>query len=130
MVKLPEGLQGLANLMVENSADLLRKSEGPMLPTLMASDDPPNAPVITVIEGSTLEEALRLARQATNAISKVTRAYVLAWDGYVTLDSERSDAILMEAYESSLEQPALLAQRYKRRPFQLVGSIVSVDEMR
>lgn len=130
MVKLPEGLQGLANLMVENSADLLRKSDGPMLPTLMASDDPPNAAVITVIEGSTLEEALRLARQATNAISKVCRAYVLAWDGYVTLGSERSDAILMEAYESSLERPALLAQRYKRRPFELVGSIVGVDEMR
>jgi hypothetical protein len=130
MVALPDGLNELVQMMVENSADVLRKSDGPMLPTVIASDDPPKAAIITVVEAATLEAAVERARRATAALSKVCRAYVLAWDGYLTVGPERSDAILMEAWENTLEQAILLAQRYRRPPFELIGSVVTVDQIR
>lgn len=39
--------------------------------------------------------------------------YAIAWDGYVTIDGERTDAIFVEAGEASDPRGVLFVQRYR-----------------
>jgi len=43
-----------------------------------------------------------------------TAAVALAWDGYLTVDGERTEAVFVESYEVGLTRSVLVAQRYER----------------
>ncbi|MBO9627698.1 MAG: hypothetical protein J7484_15155 [Microbacterium sp.] len=54
---------------------------------------------------------------------------VLAWDGFLTIDGQRSDAIFGEVYERGGEQSFVFAQRYRRtgllrKRVERVGNVV------
>jgi hypothetical protein len=55
----------------------------------------------------------------------------VAWDGYLTVEGERTDAVFVEAYEAGAESSTLLAQSYKavgriRKKIELVGNAAFV----
>ena len=120
-------LQQLVAAMVRNSADLLRDSEGPMFPAFMLSKALPTISVLGEVDFWPLTDAVRTAREKARAIAKDMAGYVVAWDGYVRVGDDRTDAILMEAWEAPEPEPVLLAQRYRRDPFELVGPLVRMD---
>lgn len=60
----------------------------------------------------TLEEGQERARQHVRAVDDVERA-VIAYDGYVTVEGERFDAILVEAQEGGQPESVVFGQRYR-----------------
>src|SRR2546423_4809579 len=122
-------LEQLVALMVRNSADVLRDSAGDMSPAIMLSKTLPEVAALSVVDYRPLTDAVRMARETAQDVGKDLAGYVVAWDGYVHAGLDRTEAILMEAWEASAEKPVLLAQRYRRKPFALVGPLISVDEL-
>jgi hypothetical protein len=119
-------LEGLVLEMVRNSADVLRKSPTVMLPAVMLSKEPPKPAAITVVDYRPLPDAVGEARDMARAMTKDVKAYVVAWDGYVRIGADRTEAILMEAWEDG-SSAVLLAQQYRRDPFELLGSVIEID---
>jgi hypothetical protein len=62
----------------------------------------------------TLEGSVAQARAAARALAGRATMLAVVYDGFVTLDGVRSDAILAEAQEQRLRQALLFAQRYRR----------------
>ncbi len=60
-----------------------------------------------------LEEGLARAQQHVRDNQGDLRFYAIAWDGYVTLEGERTDAILVEAADRAQEHAVLFCQRYR-----------------
>lgn len=61
----------------------------------------------------TLEESVALACAAAGRLDVSVSAYVIVYDGYITVDGERHDAVYAEAAERGAETGFLVAQRYK-----------------
>lgn len=59
----------------------------------------------------TLEESLEKAKQYVDSQKSSIAIYAIVWDGFLTLDSKKWDAILVEAGEQGSESGVLLAQR-------------------
>lgn len=58
-----------------------------------------------------LEAGQHHAREAVRAAADARLAAV-AWDGYLTVDGQRSDAVFVEAAERGDDESVILAQRY------------------
>ena len=59
-----------------------------------------------------LEQGQAAARRTVHDTSGVSLAAV-AWDGYLTLDGDRSDAVFVEASEAGADASVVVAQRYR-----------------
>jgi hypothetical protein len=78
--------------------------------------------VLTRFAASTFEESLSAARQFLS-MSGAVRAAV-AYDGYVTVKGERSDAVVVEVYETGTPESFVLGQRYRpKRAFKKFETI-------
>jgi hypothetical protein len=66
------------------------------------------------ILASTLEESLNHARSAVTADSLASRVGV-AWDGYLTAEGARTDAVYVEVSEHEADTSFVFAQRYARK---------------
>jgi hypothetical protein len=86
---------------------------------------------LTRFEGD-MVEAQDAARQLVRESPGLTLAAV-AWDGYLTVDGHRTDAVFVDACDASGQPGVLLAQPYRevgrfRRRAQVVGEVVFVEE--
>jgi nucleotide-binding universal stress UspA family protein len=95
---------------------------GALVPFVLAEDADGRS--LTRFAASTLEESQAQARQHAEASGAARVA--LAFDGYLTIDGERSDAILVEAQERGTDASVVFAQRYRPggrlRKFSTVGN--------
>lgn len=66
------------------------------------------------IVASTLEESLTRARMVV-ASNELARFVGVAWDGYLTTGSGRSEAVYVEVAERGSDTSFIVAQRYGRR---------------
>jgi hypothetical protein len=57
-----------------------------------------------------VEEARRIVSQS---IPRTAKRYAIAYDGYLTIDGERTDAAFVEAAERGDREAVLIAQRYR-----------------
>ncbi|MBN6052235.1 hypothetical protein JYK22_09850, partial [Nonomuraea sp. RK-328] len=58
---------------------------------------------------------LAMARSSVAATDPAAVCVALAWDGCLTIDGERAEAVFVEAYELGRPAGARIAQRYERR---------------
>ncbi|OXM72572.1 MULTISPECIES: hypothetical protein [Amycolatopsis] len=65
-------------------------------------------------ENFTVEGSVALARQDLAAADPVPRHVALAWDGFLTLDEDRTEAVFVDAYEQGRPEGVRFAQRYLR----------------
>ena len=70
-----------------------------------------------ILPGRTLEEITKMARAAINTLPETSSTYAFAYDGYLTLDGERTDAMFVEAGERGGDGPFVFAQRYRPKRF-------------
>jgi hypothetical protein len=61
-----------------------------------------------------LTDSVRAGRAALATVPAGTTAVALAWDGYLTMDGNRSEAVFVEAHELGMPKSVLLGQRYAR----------------
>ncbi|MFC5064617.1 hypothetical protein [Actinomycetospora atypica] len=111
---LPERVATLVEWIVADSVDGLQRGSGPFAPHLMLLDDRPGPRDRTLQHtrfGPDLAEGLEQARASVGPTTPAT-AYAIAWDGYATVDGERSDAVLVEVGTVDEPDAWLLAQPY------------------
>jgi len=60
------------------------------------------------------EEGVAFCREHLRTVDPSVRCVAIVWDGYVTLDDRRTEAVFVEAYELGQPVGVLMAQRYER----------------
>ncbi len=61
-----------------------------------------------------LEECVEFAMQHIEANAEPGKVLSLAYDGYLTIESTRTEALYIQVFEGRADQGYLFAQRYKR----------------
>jgi hypothetical protein len=81
-------------------------------------------------DGSDLAECVAAGRESLRTVEPDVTCVALAWDGYLTHDGQRSEAVFVEGYEVGHDAGVLLAQRYTRADGDLTahGNPVLVGE--
>jgi hypothetical protein len=78
----------------------------------------------------TVAKSKEAARQDIRCLAR--SAYALAWDGYLTVDKDRHEAVFVEVSEPGMAQALSFAQRYTRHGDrsgkEKIGKIVFVGE--
>jgi hypothetical protein len=100
----------------------VQKFQAKTLPSIVLSDTPPAIKIVIqeASPKSSHETARKLAGKATVCVE--------TWDGYITIDGERSDAILVN-YWMQGRGPIFFVQRYKLNPFEWVGEAIAGEEV-
>jgi hypothetical protein len=105
-----------------------------VLPAIVLSDDPPKIRVISKVQVTsdvdprpTLKDHVRLSHDVARKWARSSTVCVETWDGYITIDGERSDAILCNYWVEG-RGPIFFAQRYRRNPFEWIGPAIPGEE--
>jgi hypothetical protein len=92
---------------LDHAMESVVASGGPLVPFALVHADGANS--IARFPGD-LEAGQELARDLVRH-SQGERAAV-AWDGYLTVDDARTDAVFVEAFERGDDESLMMAQRY------------------
>ena len=99
------------------------KNGGPLVP--FAVTEGPDGRNLERFASERLEEGQAHARAHVRSAGDAVRV-AITYDGFVTLEGERSDAILVEAQERNRPASVILAQRYRPggrlRRFSTIGN--------
>ena len=104
-----EKLMGLIFVALDHGVDSVRGG-GPLVPFLMTEG---REKKLHRFVTERLEEGLAKAQEAASSLDATTSSYAIAYDGYVTLEGAKYDAVLVEAGERGAATGFLFAQRYK-----------------
>ena len=114
---------------VEHGMEMIQGSGGPLRPFLMSWEG--GARTLSNLMGDSMEDSVEMGRElARESGPKVDRC-VLAWDGYVTIEGERSDALFFQAYERGATMSHVLVQRYEPSlvaHFRAVGNTALIEQ--
>lgn len=119
----------LVFLALDHGIDSLRNG-GSLIP-LVFYDGPEGRQLHRFLTGD-LEASVRPAREHIATRPADVTAYALAYDGHVTLDGQKQDAVLVEASERGRGAGVFMAQRYMPKRFlrrlRVVGNPVLIGE--
>jgi hypothetical protein len=106
-------LMDFAVFALEHATNSVVDSGGPVIPFSMIEEleDEGRNKRLTRFVCDTLEEGVERARVQVRDSGGLRRAAV-AWDGYLTKDGQRTDAVFVEASEAGSYESVILAQRY------------------
>lgn len=107
MARPSEQLTDLAFFALDHAVDSI-VAGGPLVPFAVTETDGDRS--LSRFTGD-LEGAQQNARSSVRSAVGIDRA-VVAWDGYLTAEGVRTDAIFVEASEAGALESLLLAQRY------------------
>ena len=97
-------------LALDHAFGSIEDGGGPLVPfTMSIGSDGKKG--LTRFVAERLEEGLEQAKASVTATAALAM-YAIAWDGYVTLDGRKWDAVFVEAGEASQEFGLMLCQRY------------------
>ncbi len=98
----------------------IQRLERTPLPVISLIHEDPKPRVEMIMEGTTLEEAVRLSHDTARKMSQTAAVCIEVWDGYATIEGNRTEAILINLWVEGCG-PFFFVQRYRRDPFELVG---------
>ncbi len=113
MAGIPDLSQRLSQLLfmaLDHGVDSVRGG-GPLIPFLMSSEGEKIS--MQRFAAERLEEATSMGRQEAASVPRSVRLAAFAYDGYVTIDAKKYDAVMVEAYERGMPQAVVFAQRYQ-----------------
>jgi len=122
-------LMELIFLALEHGLDSVRGG-GPLAPFLVTDGRERNLERFVT---ERLEDGLARAQEFASSLDAATTAYAIAYDGYVTVEGTKYDAILVEAAERGSPTGFLFAQPYKPKKgflsrFKIIGDTVFLGE--
>jgi hypothetical protein len=113
-----------AVLALDHAADSVVASGGPLTPFSLVEESDEDHRQLTRHVCDTLEEGLAQARRKVREGVDIRQA-AIAWDGYLTLDGLRTDAVFVQATNAGSSESIILAQRYMAgKKVRRVGAIV------
>jgi hypothetical protein len=125
--------RGFADLVfgaLDHAIDSVRESGEPLIPLVLLEEAEGRNLHRFVAEG--LEESVLRARQAVADCSSAVSAYALAFDGFITLEGTKFDAILVEASQRHRANGIRMAQIYRPkktfRSFKTIGNPALLGE--
>jgi hypothetical protein len=129
-IQMSQQLADLVFLALDHSVDSVRASGGPLTPFIAYEHDGKRE--LHRFAAERLEDGQQRAREAIAALPPSVTAYALAYDGFITVQGKKFDAILVEASERGRAAGVRMAQRYipKKflRIFQTVGNPALLGE--
>lgn len=108
---LPTELEPLMFFALDHGIESVRASGGPLTPFLLQARG--SSVEITRLVADTLEEGLEHGRTAARASAPDVTAVALVYDGYLTVDDERCDAIMATVQAAGADAADIFAQRYR-----------------
>ncbi len=108
-------LMELVFMALDHGVDSIRSSGGPLVPFLMTETE--DARNIHRFVTERLEDGPVEARNALWSAEERPQFAVVCYDGYLTAEGRRYDAVMAEAYDMNDPFCYLLAQRYKPKAF-------------
>lgn len=123
-------LVDLAFYALEHGVDCVRDGE-PLIPFVVAEDENGGSKLHRFAAPKT-DEGVEEARNYLKTHTSEFVRYALAYDGYLTVDNEKSDAIIIEACEKNMPRAFTLTQRYKpqteSQQFSEIGEVAFTGE--
>ena len=113
----PEMSQPLADLVffaLDHGINSIRDG-GPLIPFLVYEEADKRA--LHRFAAQTLEESLARAKAATASLSGGVTASAIAYDGFVTIENRKFEAVIVEGAEQRKPRGVHLAQRYVPKRF-------------
>jgi hypothetical protein len=103
-----------------------------LIPFVLTEGSPGNPGNLTSILENSPVESLAIAQKEVDELDNRTRAFAFAYDGFVTMEGERSNAIYVEASYAGAHHIFTFVQRYRRgtkkRPAARIGNSVYLAE--
>lgn len=129
--QMSQRLEDIAFLALDHGIESIKDGAEPLIPFVI-SEQPDGKRKLDRYFADTLEESLARARRAVSELPSGTTAYALAHDGYITINGNKHDAILVEASERGRTRAVQLAQRYipktAQQSFERVGNAAFIGE--
>jgi hypothetical protein len=129
-IQMSEQFADLVFLALDHGVDSVRADGGPLIPFVVYEE----AGELKIQRFATkrLEEGPVRAREAITLSPASVTAYALAYDGFITVEGKKFDAILVEASERGRPAGIRMAQRYSinksLESFQTVGNPALLGE--
>src|SRR5262249_14591317 len=129
-IQMSEKFADLVFFALDHGVESVRAGGGPLIPFVIIEQDGKRE--LHRFATDRLEHAQQRARDFIAALPQNTGAYAMAYDGYITIEGVKFDAILVEASERGRPAAVRMAQRYapKRflKSFQTVGNPALLSE--
>jgi len=129
-IQMSEKFADLVFAALDHGVDSVRASGGPLTPFVIVEED--GKQELHRFATERLEDGQKRAREAIIALPPGATAYALAYDGYITVQGTKFDAVLVEASERGRPAGVRMAQRYIPRKFlrsfQTVGNPALLGE--
>ena len=109
-------LVDLVQKAARHGVDSIESALGPLIPfTFVLDANPDQARRQLMLTRHALEDLAEClqAAQASIRPDPNSSMYAIAWDGYVTVEGRKWDAVLIEAGESGNAEAVIYAQRYE-----------------
>jgi hypothetical protein len=111
-------MSAIALKALQHGLESIEDIQGPLVPFTLVLDTNPDLKnrtmTLTRYAEELLEDSLHTAQNSILP-SKEKSMYAIAWDGFVTLEGQKWDAILVEAGNADEPEGVLMAQRYEAK---------------
>jgi hypothetical protein len=105
-------------------------SEGETLCTMAFTENGSDRQLFR-FEADPIPESVEIGRQHLNDLQADLERWVLAFDGYITLNNKRRDALVIQLWSKCPGTPARIVQPYRPRArlrrFKILGNPIFVD---
>lgn len=117
---------------LDHGFESIKEAKAPLIPFVMMQTNGGERRLERFVT-ERLEEGVERAKRYVDEHASDIAMYAVAWDGYVTLDGAKADAVFVEAGTAAKAEAKLLCQRYQlkkgffRKRNVIVGNPVLVD---
>jgi hypothetical protein len=129
-IEMSEQFSDLVFLALDHGVDSVRSDGGPLIPFVVYEEDGERK--LQRFATERLEKGPEQAREAIAVSPASVTAYALAYDGFITIEDTKFDAIFVEASERGRPAGVRMAQRYKTgeslKSFEMVGNPALLGE--
>jgi len=134
MSEYSQELNDIAFLALDHGVSIIEKNQGPLIPFAIVNEKSGEKK----LEAFAIEptgEGLNYAKKHIDENAANIERYAIAWDGYVTIEGTKWDAIFVEAGETLSEDGYIMAQRYEKQGFlkkrqKPIGNPLIVEEIK
>jgi len=99
---------------VKHGMEWIQEVGGPLRPFMFQWNGEER--VQSVLMGESMEDSVAMGKELSNGLGDEVDGCVIAWDGYVTIAGDRSDALFFHAQERGDPVSHVLVQRYRSSP--------------
>lgn len=107
-------LNDLMFLALDHAVDSVRETADLLIPFVLTEKDGEKR-ILTRFAAERVEQGVEQAKKHIEEKKEDSDRYAIAWDGFVTIEGTKWDAMLVEAGDKKGDTGILLCQRYQKK---------------